>query len=115
MIRRNGEFPVEVRERARGGEGSLKLEHLLTADEFFHKGRMIAKITLEPGCSMGQHKHEGEMELYYILSGEATVTDETEAKTLYPGDVMYTGDGGSHSIANAGKETLTLLAVIISK
>lgn len=115
MIRRNGEFPVEVRQRARGGEGDLKVEHLLNQEEFFNKGKLMARITLEPGCSMGQHKHEGEMELYYILSGEATVTDETEVKTLYPGDVMYTGDGGSHSIANKGEETLTLLAVIISK
>jgi len=34
--------------------------------------------------------------------------------TLRPGDVMFTGGGGEHSVENRGPETLVLYAVIFN-
>ena len=31
-------------------------------------GRLYSVITLEPGCGVGLHKHEGDCETYFILS-----------------------------------------------
>ena len=97
----------------RGGEGSVKIEHLLTMDELNVKGRLFAKITLEPGTSIGNHVHEGEMESFFILSGQAQYDDNGETTTLYPGDTTHTPSGSGHAVKNEGKETLELIALIL--
>ena len=115
MIRRNHELRKEFRENVRGGQGNVTLEHILEPEDIFNKGRLFAKITVEPGCGVGEHQHTGEMEGFYILRGEATVEDNGQTFVLKEGDVLYTHDGGSHSLYNSGKTTLEYLAIIISK
>jgi quercetin dioxygenase-like cupin family protein len=36
---------------------------------------MIARVTLQQGCSIGFHEHGQEEELYYILEGEGVFTE----------------------------------------
>ena len=69
MVKRKACYETKLNENMRGGEGSVKLEHLLTQDELNNKGRLYAKLTLEPGSSIGYHVHEGEMESYLIIGG----------------------------------------------
>ena len=47
---------------------------------------MIATITLEPGCSIGEHVHEKEEEVFYIIQGTATYDDNGTETVLHPGD-----------------------------
>lgn len=115
MIRRKNAFRTETRENIRGGEGTIFIEHLLESKEYFNKGRMFSKITIAPGCSVGEHTHTGEIEAFYILKGEATVTDNGQTSVLRAGDVLYTQDGGSHSLTNNADTDLEYLAIIISK
>jgi mannose-6-phosphate isomerase-like protein (cupin superfamily) len=113
MIKRNSSYESQVSENMRGGTGSVKIEHLLSPDELNNKGRLFAKITLEPGASIGSHVHEGEMESYYIVSGKAEYDDDGETITLYPGDTTHTPVGGGHAIKNAGNEALEFIALIL--
>jgi mannose-6-phosphate isomerase-like protein (cupin superfamily) len=113
MIKRNSSYEMRVSENMRGGAGTVKIEHLLSPDELNNKGRLFAKITLEPGTSIGSHVHEGEMESYYIVSGKAEYDDAGETITLYPGDTTHTPVGGEHAIMNAGSETLVFIALIL--
>jgi len=113
MIKRKESYETQVNEKMRGGEGPVKIEHLLTADELNKKGRLCAKITLEPGCSIGHHVHEGEMEAYLIISGEAEYDDNGETVTLYPGDTTHTPPGKGHGIKSTGSVPLELIALIL--
>ena len=97
----------------RGGDGSVTVTELLTPGELSEKGRLCARLTLEPGSSIGYHMHEKEMELFYVLSGEGEYIDNDETVALYPGDMTLTPDGESHSIKNAGNKPLELLALIL--
>ena len=115
MVKRNGSYEVAKNENMRGGEGVVIIEHLLTPDELYEKGRLYAKIVLEPGCSIGMHVHEGEMESYYIVRGEAEVCDNGDLVSVYPGDCVLTRSGEEHSIKCAGSETLELIALILYK
>ena len=115
MVKRSGSYQVQVNENMRGGDGSVSIEHLLTPDELYNKGRLYARIVLEPGCSIGNHIHEGEMESYYIVSGEAEVSDNGDLVNLYSGDSVLTLSGEEHSIKNIGTVTLQLLALILFK
>ena len=113
MIKRNGSIDVQVVENLRGGEGSLTIENLLTPDELYNKGRLFAKMSLEPGVSVGYHVHEGEMESYHILSGEAEYGDNGKTVKLSAGDTTLTLNGEGHSIKNIGDTTLEFIALIV--
>jgi mannose-6-phosphate isomerase-like protein (cupin superfamily) len=115
MIKRKASYPVQHVESMRGGEGKVTIESLLTPAELYEKGRLYAKLTIEPGCSIGYHVHEGEMESYYILSGEALVSDNGENVTLHAGDSVWTPSGEGHSAKNTGDTPLEMIALILFK
>ena len=115
MVKRKADYTVQRNENMRGGDGHVVIENLLTSGEMYEKGRLYAKITLEPGCSIGHHIHEGEMESYYIITGKAEVSDNGEIVTVNAGDSVLTKSGESHSIKNSGNSPLEFMALILYK
>jgi mannose-6-phosphate isomerase-like protein (cupin superfamily) len=113
MIKRGGSLPVDIVSNRFGGNGDVKFTRILEKEEFNGKGRLFAITALEPGCSLGLHKHSGEMEAYYILRGQGTVNDNGKETLVGPGDVVLTKDGESHAIENTGNTTLELVALIL--
>lgn len=114
MIVRAEEQRVETRTAMRGGEGAIELRHLIDGAGTFGKSRLIARLTIPAGASIGRHPHGPDAEAYVILSGEAVVTENGAEYRLGPGDAAFTGNGDSHSIANAGAEELIVLAVVFN-
>ena len=115
MIRRKNEMKTNERPQMRGGDGVVLSTDLVDPSELLGKGRLFGLTTLEPGCSIGEHQHDGEAEMFYILEGEATAYDNGEAVRLYPGDLLYTGDGDRHAIRNDGDKPLRFIALILYK
>lgn len=114
MIKRGHELKVDVHEKFVGGKGTLTNTNFLDKVDASGKGRLFAKSMLTPGSSIGYHKHDGDFETYYILSGKALVTeDDGSQHTLEAGDVMYTPNGSSHSIENCGDMNLEYIAIIL--
>ena len=115
MHRFNDQYPVEIREKMKGGTGSVRFEHIWkknSNDEMKSSCRMFARITLEPGCSVGRHRHEGEEEIFYILSGRARAWDNGEWAELGPGDSTICRSGEEHSMECLGDEPCVYLAAI---
>lgn len=113
MIRHQGEFRTELRVKMRGGEGSVKIEHLWEpGTELKAKTRLCARLTLEPGSSIGWHDHVAEEEVYVIVRGEGEVEENGRKFPVKAGDSVLTGNGAGHSLANTGTGTLELLAFI---
>jgi quercetin dioxygenase-like cupin family protein len=106
------DFIKEVRRGMRGGNGDVVIEHI-QKEGLPEKLRLIAKITLEPGCSIGHHVHKGETEYYILTRGEATVNDDGTLLPCKAGDVIVTPDGFGHSIENTGGDTMEMVAVIV--
>lgn len=113
MIRRNGTYEVDVRNEMRGGKGSVRIEHFWSKGEMKGKTRLFAKLTLEPGSSIGFHEHGGEEEIFVVLRGAARMLDGDEAVVLQPGDTILTGDGAGHAVESVGSEPLEMVAVIV--
>lgn len=103
---------TETREKARGGEGSLGFVHLVDCENEKDLN-LLAELTLQPGCSIGNHRHEGETEYFIILSGNGTVNDNGTIVPVKTGDVVITGNGASHSISNTGDVPLIFHAIIV--
>ena len=117
MIRRAKELKITENVNMRGGDGSVIMETLLDQDkdELYGKGRLFARVTVNKGCSVGYHVHEGEMESLFILSGKGTYNDNGTEVTVLPGDVVLTQDGQSHGIKNEQDEPLVFVALILYK
>jgi mannose-6-phosphate isomerase-like protein (cupin superfamily) len=113
MIRKSREMENEVRERMRDGAGPVEILHVFRSRELKGRTRLFARLRLPAGSSIGFHRHDGEEEIFYILSGRGEVSEGGPASPVEPGDAVLTGNGGGHSIANAGPDPLELLAVIL--
>ena len=113
MIRRHHEMREEQRDAVRGGEGSARLREILTAGEMAGVD-FVSEVTLDPGASIGEHRHEGSEELYLLLEGEGVATLDGASFPVGSGDAYLTKDGHTHGLANCTEEPLRFLAVLSS-
>ncbi len=113
MIRKREDARQEIRERVREGNGQVIFNHLMEKEESYGKLRLVSLCEFAPGTSIGPHNHVEDAELYFIVKGEMTITDDGVKKVLHPGDVVYTGNGKYHEACNESSETAQMLAVII--
>jgi len=96
-----------------GGKGAVTVTPMLTPEQFYGKGRSFSRVAIPPGSSIGAHRHRGDFEAYYILSGTGEFHDNGQVAAVFSGDLCYTPEGFSHGITNTGKETLELISLIV--
>lgn len=114
MIKRKSAMRREAVKGMRNGDGVIVNDHILENEEMKTNCRLFTHMTIEQGASIGYHQHFREEDIYYILSGIATVRDNDRTYTVYPGEVVYTGDQDFHSIANNGDTPLELIDIILT-
>jgi mannose-6-phosphate isomerase-like protein (cupin superfamily) len=68
------------------------------------------EINIDPGFQITPHAHENSSEFFYVVSGHGEFLDDTEWKTIKKGDAFKAPQGMTHSIKNAGSETLVLFS-----
>jgi mannose-6-phosphate isomerase-like protein (cupin superfamily) len=100
-------------EHMRGGLGTVTVKHLLNPDEMLGKGRLFAQNTVPPGASIGLHKHLGDMEAYYVISGSGVYGDNDRLFDIVAGDLVRVDDHNQHSIENTGDIPLVFIALIL--
>lgn len=113
MIKKKSEMRTATMENVRGGQGAINFTYLMEKEESFDKLNMCAILEVAPGCSAGNHAHLQDAEIYYLLEGELLTDDNGTEKILHAGDLMYTGNGESHSFVNKGKTPAKILAIVI--
>ena len=113
MLKRNAEITARVGENMRGGEGKVYTYDFLTKEESGGKGRLFGKMVLPAGASIGMHKHEGEYEVYYVISGTGLVNDGKADHAIAPGDMYLCEDGAEHLLRNDGTDDLVIIAIIL--
>ena len=69
MIKRSGDMKTEEKVNMRGGDGSVLVTTALEKGEYKGAARLVATLTLEKGCSIGEHVHEKEEEIFYRPQG----------------------------------------------
>ena len=113
MIKLQQEMEHIQQEHACNGNGYIHKQFLFSTEEMEGKAKMCARITLPPGSSIGDHPHQPEAEIYYVLEGEITVTDNDKRVRLHPGDAMFTGGGNRHSATNETDREAVMMAIIL--
>ena len=116
MIKKNDEYRIDLRHQMRGGNGEVQIEHLWEpGTELKSKTRLAARITLQPGVSIGIHPHENEEEIFYIVNGEGLANDNGKQIKLCAGDTMLTGGGDTHSIICVSTDKPLVMVAMISE
>lgn len=113
MIKYKNQLAHEVVENKGNIAGKIDKEVVLTPAEMLDKALMFNVITLPKGSLIKEHSHQPDAEIYYILEGEVVVTDNEKVETLHAGDVLFTGNGDRHSIANQCDADAKFLACIL--
>lgn len=113
MIKKNSEMKTVTNENMKGGKGQIDIRYILSPEEMKEKAKMAAVVTLEPGCSIGDHGHENEEEIYYVIKGTVSYNDNGEEKILTAGDCCVCFSGENHGVSNNSDETAQLFAFIL--
>lgn len=93
-------------EHFNGGEGTT------SARMFLDDKNRIMRGKLEPGCSIGLHKHEINSEILYVLKGSGKVLMDGEYEKVSEGLVHYCPKGHEHSLINDSNDTLEFICVV---
>ena len=103
------------RDNVAGGQGTLYGQFGFNRNDAT-KDMVIKEIgwmTLQPGASIGMHKHENNEDAYIIVSGQGGCTDSAvEDTAVKGGDIAIARFGDTHALKNNGKEPLVFLDVI---
>ena len=94
--------------------GGAEINAIIDKEEFYGTGRMFAHVRLAQGQTVDWHVHEGEVEYYYILSGNGIYTDvDGKEYAVASGDVCTICVNQGHAIRNEQKDALEFIALII--
>jgi len=113
MIVKKDDRVKTVRANLKGGQGDVNIFDLTTEQTIPSHLRLCSEFVLQPNESIGTHSHMNETEIYYIISGEASILDDGQFKKLYPGDSAITDGENSHSIINDGNDELRFIGIIV--
>jgi mannose-6-phosphate isomerase-like protein (cupin superfamily) len=102
----------------RGGKGKVIRCKMLAADELPPGSpfKMTSVNILPPGVSIGPHIHEGEAEIYLIISGSGIYSGKDgKSVRVKSGDMTICYSGESHGIENDTQEPLRVAGIIAAK
>lgn len=111
MLKRTASDPGEVHEAIRGGHGRARRVEVLAPGELVGV-RTAALLTLEPGASIGTHRHTDSEELYLVLEGVGTGLLDSDRFPVGPGDAWVCGSGHSHGLEAGADGPLRFLALL---
>ena len=115
MLFKTTEQKSTVRHEIQGGTGEARCLSAIPRGEGPAESRfkMVSRMTLEAGSSIGLHTHETDEEIYIVLSGRGIYTDDDGSRReVGPGDVSLTMRGQRHGLEVSREGPLTLMAVI---
>ena len=108
-IRLSSESNRIIEKNCHNGEGSIVFREIFKKDNFKSSIQFLHETEILPNSTIGYHKHEGNEEIYYIISGKGLMMVDNYEKEVGPGDAIITQSGSSHGLKNTGSTNLKIL------
>jgi mannose-6-phosphate isomerase-like protein (cupin superfamily) len=115
LLKRREEMNRAPLPECHGGRGALDWITVLADEDV--QGRHLNFIhddMLAPGVSIGVHRHEGDEEYYYIISGHGVMTLDGERFAVKSGDITGVYPGGEHGLENTSEEDMRIVVICVS-
>lgn len=94
---------------AHGGDGHIQFVRPFTGEEFDTAIHFIDYVEIPPQASIGCHAHGDDEEVYFIVSGNGTMTVNDEQFAVTAGDLIVNRRGWTHGLVNTSDEALKVL------
>jgi mannose-6-phosphate isomerase-like protein (cupin superfamily) len=91
------------------GIGAIIFREVFSKNDFRSKLEFLHETEILPNSTIGYHAHEGNEEIYYIISGKGIMVVDSEEREVKAGDAIVTYGGSSHGLINTGDENLKIL------
>jgi mannose-6-phosphate isomerase-like protein (cupin superfamily) len=106
-----------------GGHGMVHYRRALDTTVFSGPWAYVDQVVLEPGSSIGPHYHAEVAEVYYVMSGTASITTRTQSRRGPPAETAKIRAGDAipiqldeiHSVVNDGEAPLEIMIIGISR
>ena len=98
-----------------GGKGTVQYRRALSPTVFTTTWSYIDHLVIPPGASVGPRALPNLAEVYYVVSGQGSVTIGTEQAPIKDGDAIPVKLNESRAIENTGTAPLEFLIVGVAK
>ena len=98
-----------------GGTGTVQYRRALQPTVFFTTWSYIDHLSIPPGASIGSRALPDFAEVYYVISGEGTITLGSEKAKISKDDVIPVRLNEARSIQNTGSAPMEFLIVGVAK
>lgn len=103
------EYDINELERFEHFKGG---EKYIDAKMCFDGLNRILYAKLPVGASIGEHIHETNSEIVYVIDGKGTFIYDDKKELVETGDIHYCPKGHKHTLINDSDDTLTIFAVV---
>jgi quercetin dioxygenase-like cupin family protein len=79
---------------------------------YVDENNRIMKATLEPGSSIGLHRHEINCEFLYVISGKGKACIDGVYEDVSEGMVHFCPKGSEHTLMNDSDKTLEFVCFV---
>lgn len=90
------------------GIGQSKSARVFAKTDFDTALRFIDYLEMEPGSTIGVHKHGANEEAYVVLAGSGIMITNDERQAVKTGDIILNKPGWAHGLENTSTEILKL-------
>jgi quercetin dioxygenase-like cupin family protein len=108
------EVAVVTRHNEHGGVGPLHFRRVLDRGDFSAPVDHVDYTVVPPGTSIAQHRHIGNDEVYFVVSGTPWITVDGVGRRASPGMLSIVHDGGEHALLNDSDEDVIILVIQVS-
>lgn len=97
-----------------GGTGQVLYRRRFDPTVFRTPWAYVDQLVIQPGSSVGMHRHTHVSEVFYIISGEGRIRVGSESAAIRTGDAIPIEINEVHGIENTGSEPLDVIIIGIA-
>ncbi len=112
FLKKRKDMRREPLDKCHGGVGALDWIEVLDGNDLKERGlNFVHDDILPPGVSIGPHRHTGDEEYYYIVSGNGVMTLDDQRFEVAGGDITAVYPGGVHGLENTSSDDLRIIVI----